>query len=220
MNLPAAVFPSWFLLIGALLGLVACAWAIKQEKWQQLSTSEIHSWLACTVIILMIWQLKAQVYAGLSFHILGGTALTLIAGPYRALLSIATLIAIQFSLGSGDLTYWGLSFWLIGALPVLTTQSILHFAQRQFSPNLFVYIFVNCFAAGAISMWLFGLANCVLLFSFAAYSGSFLFEEALPVYFLMGWPEAFMTGLNLTLLVIWRPEWVSSFNDRLYLQKR
>ncbi|MGL4996064.1 MAG: energy-coupling factor ABC transporter permease [Deefgea sp.] len=220
MNLPATFFPNWLLLSTALLGLLTCGWAIKKEKWQDLAPAQINSWLACSVILLIIWQLKAQIHAGLAFHILGATALTLIAGPYRALLSIATLISIDLSFGSGDLINWGLSFWLIGALPILTTQSILHFAQRSLSPNFFVYIFVNCFAAGAISMWLFGLANCTLLYFANAYSGSFLFEETMPVYFLMGWPEAFLTGLNLTLLVIWRPEWVSSFNDRLYLQKR
>lgn len=220
MNLPAAFFPNWLLLICAIMGLLICVWAVKREKWQQLSQAEINSWLACSVIVLMIWQLKAQIYAGLTFHILGVAALTLIAGPNRTLLSIATLVGLHLSFGSGDIRSWGLSFLLVGALPVLSTQAILHFAQRQFSPNLFVYIFVNCFAAGAISMWLFGLVNSTLLLFFNAYPASFLIDDALPVYFLMGWPEAFITGLNLTLLIVWRPEWVSSFNDRVYLQKR
>ena len=220
MNLPAVFFPSWLLLASAFLGLLTCAWATRREKWQQLSQDEINSWLACSLTVLLIWQLKAQIYAGLAFHILGIAALTLIAGPYRALLSTAALVAIHLIGDTGDIASWGLSFWLVGALPVCVTQVILHFAQRRFSPNFFVYIFINCFAAGAISMWLFGLVNSGLLFLANAYSGSFLFDNVIPVYFLMGWPEAFITGLNLTLLVVWRPEWVSSFNDRVYLQKR
>jgi len=220
MNLPAGLLPSWLLLFSTLGALMVCGWAIKQERWPTLSQAQMTSWLCCSVILLLTWQLKAQIHAGLAFHILGGTALTLIAGSYRALLSLAVLLAIDLGFGHGDIASWGLSFWLIGVLPVLTTQLILRFARRYFSPNFFVYIFVNCFAAGAVTMWIFGLVNCSLLFLVTAYSAQFLFEEMLPIYFLMGWPEAFMTGLNLTLLVVWRPEWVHSFNDRVYLQKR
>ena len=220
MNLPASFFPHWLLILSALSSVMLCGWAAKKETWHTLNQTQITSWLCCSVILLLTWQLKAQIYAGIAFHILGATALTLIAGPYRALLSMAALLGMDLGLTGGDIASWGLSFWLIGVLPVLSTQSLLLFAQNRFSPNLFVYIFVNCFAAGAISMWLFGIANCILLYLTKAYSPQFLFEEMLPIYFLMGWPEAFITGLNLTLLVIWRPEWVISFNDRLYLQKR
>ena len=105
-------------------------------------------------------------------------------------------------------------------MPIAITHGLLRFAQRRFSPNFFVYIFINCFAAGAISMWLVGLSLCALLAAIGAYPSDFLFNEMLPFYFLMGWPEAFITGLNLTLLVVWRPDGVSSFNDQLYLQKK
>lgn len=220
MNFPAGIFPTWLIVISTIGALLACAWATQKEQWKELSQAHISSWLCCSLVILLTWQLKAQIHAGIAFHILGSTALTLIAGPFRALLSMAVLLGIDFGFGQDDFSNWGLSFWLIAALPIFSTQSILILAQRFFSPNLFVYIFVNCFAAGAVSMWLFGLANCTLLFFMAAYPAQFLFEEMLPIYFLMGWPEAFITGLNLTLLVVWQPAWVSSFNDRVYLQKR
>ncbi|WP_027468055.1 energy-coupling factor ABC transporter permease [Deefgea rivuli] len=220
MNLPATFFPAWLLIISAIMGFIACGWAIRLEKWLQLPQAQINSWLCCSVIVLMAWQLKAQVHHGLAFHLLGVSALTLIAGPRRALLSIAVLLAIDLGFGHGDLATWGLSLWLIGLLPISITHGLLRFAQTKFSPNFFVYIFVNCFAAGALSMWLVGLSICALLSLVGAYPADFLFDETLPFYFLMGWPEAFITGLNLTLLVVWRPEWVNSFNDRVYLQRK
>jgi uncharacterized membrane protein len=39
----------------------------------------------------------------------------------------------------------------------------------------------------------------------------------LPFYFLMDWAEAFATGMMVTLMVVYRPEWVATFDDARYL---
>ena len=35
----------------------------------------------------------------------------------------------------------------------------------------------------------------------------------------MLFPEGFLNGMLMTILVVYRPEWVSSFDDREYLNK-
>ena len=47
-----------------------------------------------------------------------------------------------------------------------------------------------------------------------------MFSGPFPYYFMLGFPEAFTTGFNLTVLVIWRPQWVASFDDSFYLLKK
>jgi uncharacterized membrane protein len=37
---------------------------------------------------------------------------------------------------------------------------------------------------------------------------------------LLSWPEAFTTGLMLTLLVVYKPQWVSTFDDERYLNDK
>jgi uncharacterized membrane protein len=39
----------------------------------------------------------------------------------------------------------------------------------------------------------------------------------LPFYILMAWGEAFMTGAAVTLIVVWKPQWIATFNDERYL---
>jgi uncharacterized membrane protein len=36
----------------------------------------------------------------------------------------------------------------------------------------------------------------------------------------MAWGEAFTTGALVTLMVVWKPEWIATFSDQRYLAPR
>jgi len=36
----------------------------------------------------------------------------------------------------------------------------------------------------------------------------------------MGWSEAFISGMLVTVMVVWRPQWVATFSDERYLLRR
>jgi uncharacterized membrane protein len=55
------------------------------------------------------------------------------------------------------------------------------------------------------------------LFLSGAYALAYLKTNYLPYYILMGWSEAISTGMAITLMVVYRPEWVATFDDRRYL---
>ena len=44
-----------------------------------------------------------------------------------------------------------------------------------------------------------------------------MLSEYLPFFLVVGFSEAWLTGMALTVLVIYRPEWVATFDDRSYL---
>ncbi|QLG87827.1 energy-coupling factor ABC transporter permease [Chitinibacter bivalviorum] len=217
--MPALYAQSW-LILGAGLMVLGLWQALRTERWRAISNSHLNSWLACCVFIMLIWQLNAQIQAGISFHILGSTALTLIAGRNRALIGIAAILLIEALFSRLEWQNIGLYWLLLAAIPCYISSYLLQLSQQRLPLNFFTYVFVNCFAAAAISMWAYGLFHCVVLASSGSYSWGFLQDEILPYYFLMGWPEAFSTGLNLTLLVVWQPQWVASFDDAKYLQKK
>ncbi|UXY13925.1 energy-coupling factor ABC transporter permease [Chitiniphilus purpureus] len=220
MNLISAHFSTPWLVTGWLLA-GWCLWrAARQVPWLRLAQAELTSWFGATVIILLLWQLKAQVQPGLAFHLLGATALTLVAGPDRARLGMAAVLVGDALQEPGHWGSLGLSWLLSAGLPTLLTSQLLLLARRHLPANYFVYLFCNGFAAAALSMWSMGLAGCVLLALAGAYPPDLLFEEHYPYYFLMGWPEAFTTGLHLTLLVVYRPQWVATFDDAFYLRRR
>ena len=47
-----------------------------------------------------------------------------------------------------------------------------------------------------------------------------LLDEYLPFFLLLAFSEAWLGGMATTLMVVFRPEWVTTFDDRRYLTRR
>ncbi|MCB5194812.1 energy-coupling factor ABC transporter permease [Deefgea salmonis] len=220
--LASEFIPPSLLISSNLVALWLLQRAARQVAWSALTPVEIRSWLAYTIAVLIAWQLQVSVNPGIEFHLSGATLLTLIAGPWRALLGMAALLIMTaaFSPQTQDaFSGLGLNLLLNAALPIACTQGLLRLAQSRLPHNYFIFIFINSFAAAGLSMLILGISQCVLLVTLTIYSSDFVLNAALPFYFLMAWPEAFITGLTISLLVVWAPGTVSSFNDRQYLRK-
>ncbi|MEJ2793535.1 energy-coupling factor ABC transporter permease [Iodobacter sp. LRB] len=220
MNLHAGPFANWLLLTSFLISGGLILHAALRIPWFALTQERLTGWFGASVFVLCFWQMKASIQPGLSFHLLGASALTMIAGRDKALLGLAAVLVADTAYGHSAWASMGLSWLIIAFLPVTLTHALFTWAQRALPANYFIYIFVNCFAASMLSMWCTGLFTCGLLAASGAYPVDFLIEEQLPYYFLMGWPEGFTSGVYLSLLVIWRPQWVSTFNDAFYLTRK
>ncbi len=51
------------------------------------------------------------------------------------------------------------------------------------------------------------------------YSWHIIEDNYLMISTLMLFPEAMFNGMTITLLIIYKPEWVYTFYDKLYLDK-
>ncbi|MBE9609710.1 energy-coupling factor ABC transporter permease [Chitinilyticum piscinae] len=218
MNLLAAPFPEEWLWLASAIAALLLLRAGMRIRWLQLSQPELSSWFGATTLILLLWQLQASVTPGIAFHLLGATALMLIAGRDRALFSMLVIIVVDaLWQGHGDAEAAGLSWLIAGWVPVTLSHYLLQLSQRRLPCNFFIYIFLNSFAAGALCIWTTGLLQCLALAASPAFDLATLLDEQFPYFFMLGFPEAFTTGLNITILVIWRPQWVASFDDQRYL---
>jgi len=50
-----------------------------------------------------------------------------------------------------------------------------------------------------------------------AYPWDYLINEYFPYFLLLGFSEAWLSGMAMTLFVVYRPEWVITFDDSRYL---
>ena len=222
MNLPDHLLPSaWYWFAHALYVVVLGA-AIYAAPWRRLKDSEqLHLWLGSCVALMLLWSfLKTGIRPGLNFHVLGATLVTLMFGPYLAVVSLSVVLLGVSFFGYSGWQSFSANALLMGALPVTVSYAIYRLADSKLPNHFFVYIFVNAFIGAAMAMAATGLAATGMFALSGVYSADYLTSNYLPYYLLMGWSEALLTGMLGTLLVVFRPQWVATFDDARYIRNK
>ncbi|MDD3530552.1 MAG: energy-coupling factor ABC transporter permease [Gallionellaceae bacterium] len=217
MNLVSAhLSTAWSTAFWLLLaGLAVLMW--RRANWAMLkSPANLNVLLGATVALLGLWLIKAGIRPGLNFHLLGATALTLMFRPWFAILALGLVIA-GLTAVNGEFNAYPANLLMMGVLPVTVSWAIYRMVDRRLANHVFIYIFLNCFFGAGLAMASVGLASTAYAVGAGVYSFSYLADNYLPFYFLMAWAEAFATGMIMTLLVVYRPDWVATFDDRRYL---
>lgn len=218
-----AIDPSHFSLFAYALAHIvfwlALALALWRAPWWHLRDSRAANILfGATVIIALVWTMRAGFISALNLHLLGATLLTLMFGWAFAIQSLLVILAINVLNGHGSWAAYPLNAIVLVFVPVLLSHALFVLVDRKLPNHFFIYIFVCAFFGAALAMasaittatlmhWLSGAHTLAYLrYNFYAY--------ALLIMF----PEAFLTGMFMTLFVLYRPHWVSTFDDVRYLK--
>src|SRR6056297_785411 len=88
--------------------------------WRKLADDGLmHPYFASTVILMVAWTLKAGVDAGLGFHFIGATLLTLMFGWRLALLAVLVALLGSYITLGGDVQAFAANLLLKGGVPIL-----------------------------------------------------------------------------------------------------
>ena len=222
MNFPDALFPqAWAL--GAWFPLaIAWVWCLRTAAWRRLADSgQLNVWLGTVVLLVLAWSMKAGVKPGLNLHLLGATMFTLMFGRQLAVIGLSLVLAgVTLNgelLGREGWLAFGLNALVLAVFPVLMADAIRRGVLRWLPGNFFVYVFVTAFFGAAAAVMATGLLASALMWLAAVYSAPTLLDDYLPYYFLLGFAEAWLNGALITLMVVYAPHWVGSFDDRHYL---
>lgn len=222
MNFPDALFPqAWAL--GAFLPLPAIwFWCLRTAPWRRLADSaQLHVWLGTVVALVLVWSMKAGVQPGLNLHLLGATMFTLMFGRQLAIIGLSVALAgVTLNSGLQGQEAWlayGLNALVLAVFPPLLADGIRRAVERLLPRNFFVYVFVTSFFGAAAAIIAVGLLASLLLWLAGVYTATALLDDYLPFYFLLGFAEAWLNGAMVTLMVVYVPHWVGSFDDRRYL---
>ena len=214
MDIPANLLPTAWLWLSALLYAVLLVAALLTAPWQKLTDNEgsnvYFGAIACTA---MVWILRAGIEPGYNYHLLGVTALCLMFEWQFALLAASLVLVITTWQGPAAWEAFAVNILVMGALPVLFSRALLYASQRWLPYNFFIYIFLNAFFAGALAILISGVAAAGVLALAGSTGGSYL--QVVP---LLMFGEAFLNGLTMILLVVYKPRWVATFHDHWYLQ--
>lgn len=218
----ASVLPESFHWVGW-IGLAFWGWRWMQSgDWRQLAESvHLNRWLGATVVVLALWQIRTGVKPGLGFHLYGMAALTLMFGFWRATAAGVLVLLFNAAFGRGSFAALGADAMLSAALPAMVSWQGFRLIARGLPQHFFVYVLGNGFFGAALSVAAVGLATTVVMAVAGVYTLDYLLTHYTPyATLLMSWSEAFSTGMVVTVMAVYRPHWLETFDDTLYIQNK
>lgn len=224
MNLTATLFPAPWHWVAALCSLFAILRVLRRVPWKTVLTTESNSQrnllFGFAVTLGLFWSMKAGVQPGLNLHILGAMAATLALGPQLAVVAMGLSLTVLMANGEIAPAAWAVNFVLMVLVPVWTAHRLLRLVERLLPNHFFVFIFVIAFMGSALTVVIQGMVASLAMVVAGAYTYEFLMGEYLPYFILLGFSEAWISGAVITLLVVYKPEWVAAFDDRRYLAEK
>lgn len=200
--------------LNLLLALPALAIAVTLKPWRLQRLALPWPALAVWALLPLLWSLDATTGAPLLQPLSGVCILLLMLGwplTMLALLPVGAVIGALSDLDAAGALHRVV--WL-GVVPA-TLALGLGAAVRRWLPNhLFVYILGRGFfatalalgASGALAAWLFGVPATVP-------AGDVVIARLLAAF-----GDAFITGMLAAIFVAFRPQWLATYADHLYLR--
>ena len=215
--------------LDACIALAALAAALALRPWRMLASrkplaGETHGapsalWtplLATLVLLPWLWALPTLHAMPLQLQWSGACLVTLMLGwplAVPVLLAVGAIAGL-LSPGLGWPEALGLAVWQ-GVVPATLALLLGALLRRLTGTHLFVYVLGRAFLGTALCLFAAGLLS--------QWSGHVLpgvgEQLSLVARWLMAWGDAVVTGMLCAVFVAFKPEWLATWSDRLYLPK-
>lgn len=203
-------------MLGLDLGLAALAVgaALLTRPWRALGPGgPPWPWLAWGLLLPALWGADRYVQMPVAQPLSGACLLMLMAGWPLAVLAMlpvagATMWLADVSAADALQRY----VWL-GVVPASIALGLGAALRRWLPHHLFVYILGRGFFATALAGMAAGFVSALL---HGAPPG-IAFDDLVLARALAAWGDAFLTGMFAAIFVAFRPAWLATYTDRLYL---
>jgi uncharacterized membrane protein len=174
----------------------------------------VHLFFGAALVLALLWGMRAQVEPGIALHVLGIPAAVLVLGWRLAMIAAASAELALLAFGVGTLSLLPAGWLLSAALPGGLIVVIAGMTRFHLPRNPFVFIFACAFFGAAFALFASWIAGAALL----SWSGQALpigssLAPFLPLVLL---PEAFINGMLISGLIVYRPEWVRLYDEHFY----
>ncbi|QJQ94449.1 MULTISPECIES: energy-coupling factor ABC transporter permease [Halomonadaceae] len=223
MTFAQLVFHPWILWLTGAISLLMLTLAGAQRPWRELlgSSGLQHRWMAACLAVVLMWQLRAQAVDWLTLHLVFTALLTLI---FKVPLALAINLIVNLAMVAIGKVAWpllGINILMSGVVPALVVVVIWRLVDRFLPDSLPVYVFVCGFFGPALATLASGLTGVVLVGLGANDSQAWFLVQEYALFLPLLMPsEAFITGMLLSILVVYHPEWVATFNSHRYIDTK
>ena len=220
MSFAQSVLAPWALVMTWLLSLGVIVWCLCLRPWRPLleDTALQHRWMAATLAIMLMWQLRAQAVDWLTLHLVFTVLMTLVFKMPLALISNVMINVAMVAIGRNDWSLMGANVLVTGIVPATVTGFVWRIVDRRLPDNLMVFVFACGFFGTALATLGGGLsAVALIIVAGTDPEAVYLAQEYARFLPLLMPSEAFITGMLLSILLVYHPSWVATFNDHRYI---
>ena len=190
-----------------------------KQAWVSVSQHR-SAFLVAAVMLPLAWSLNASPesgqLAGMSYHLLALNLTALMLGTSAAF-CLGVLLFFPYLWLWGDWHMFPINALSVLLPPLLVNLGFRHWVSRL-PANIFIFIFLNGFWAAAVGMVFTGVILVGLLDWADVFDTTVLWKTAFPVFFLIAWAEAFLSGISTAIFIALKPQWICTFDDDRYLK--
>ncbi|QEQ95699.1 energy-coupling factor ABC transporter permease [Neptunomonas concharum] len=211
----------WLWWLHAIYGL-ALGYAFYRAPWRTVVSNKglQHLFFGATVLLALMWSMRAGISPGLSIHFLGMTTLTLILGWDLAVLSGSLVLLAMTLIGKESWDGLSANGLCLVIIPALLSHVIHQWVERLFGKNFFIYLFLCAFLGSAIIIAISGLSMSLLLWFDGVYPWNKIEHEYVRYLPLIMFPEALMNGILMTGIMVFYPDWIRTFDAKAYIDEQ
>lgn len=223
MSFAQSVLAPWALVLTWLVSLGVIAWVIWLRPWLMLVNDVAlqHRWLAATLAVVLMWQLRAQAVDWLTLHLVFTVLMALVFKAPLALMSNVMINVAMVLIGRNDWALLGANIVVTGIVPAVVIGIVWRVVDRRLPDNLMVFLFVCGFFGAALATLGGGLTAVLLIIAAGTDPEAiYLAQEYARFLPLLMPSEAFITGMLLSILLVYHPNWVATFNDHRYIDSQ
>jgi uncharacterized membrane protein len=194
--------------------LLVVAVALGLQPWRAVGAGgPPWPWLAWWVAMPLLWGADRYAQMPIVQPLSGACLLMLMAGWPLTMLALVPVALVTAFVGGLDLALALQRLVWLGMVPA-TLAMLLGAALRRWLPHhVFVYILGRGFFATALATT---AAGGLAWIRDGGPIGTTA-DDLLVGRWLAAWGDAFLTGMLVAILVAFRPEWLATYSDRLYL---
>lgn len=208
--------------LAAIIYIPFLIWALRKLPFSALIAEPRlqHMLYAAVLILALTWSFRAGLSDGLSVHFLGLTTLTLLFGWDLALVVGSAALLLTTLVGVEPWPMFWVNLLTKVLVPAAVTLLILRQVEQRMTRNFFVYLFVVTFIGGGITVASSGLSLAVLLGIAGVHDWGKIYLEYILYLPLIMLPEGLINGIIMTGLMVFHPDWIRTFDARLYIDEQ
>jgi len=198
------------------IAVLALALALWLRPWRGVAAGgPPWPWLAWWAVMPWLWSADHVARIPLAQPLSGACLLVLMAGWPMAMLGVVTVAAVAGTVtGLSPEATLARAVWL-GVVPGTLALALGAAVRRWLPHHLMVYILGRGFFASLFSLTLAGAAAML----WNGVPEGLSAGDLMIGRWLAAWGDAFLTGMVVAIFVAYKPEYLATYSDRLYLPR-